>query len=439
MKAKHIVHTLTCLIALSMVGFFVMSSDAQVTEDPWETWIDEQTDTALKSAGEMDEARRAEMRASIRAKFAALAAELKKDINAPPQTEDYVILQTVRELRDAYDEDYDRKHQDTTVRVSYTAADTEIFAYDERIPLAEVDAKYPREAWLQILLEKGVTIENASAYWEYLFLRDTLVHIERQSHVWSSELFGIPATEDWDTYKAAYIERALDRIQKRLKEKEDRGAVFFHHFPGNHHSFLEKHDELQKKVGIPGEIFKTFSLCGVNIPQTVKALRNAYDEKYNERYAITSGSISHTQDGITVFAYQFPLPMSEVDAKYPRDVWLHMLLDKGISIDNFEEYWTYLSQRDTLVVLEKQPEVWASGLFGIPATDDWETYKEAYLKQMIGNLHSNKEIVYFGKADVSEALKKATEHLEKDAAEALKKATEHLEKSERYWFPPLDR
>ncbi len=439
MKAKHIVHTLTLLLALSMVGFFVMSSDAQVTEDPWEAWIDEQTDTALKFAGEMDEARRAEKHASIRAKFSVLAAELKKEIASPPQTEDYVILQTVRELRDAYDEDYNQKHQDITVRVSYTAADTEIFGYDESIPLAEVDAKYPRESWLQMLLEKGVTIENAEAYWEYLFLRDTLVHIERQSHVWSSELFGIPATEDWDTYKAAYIERALNRIQKRLEEKEDRGSVFFHHFPGNHHSFLEKHNEPEKKIDIPGEIFKSFSLRGVKIPQTVKALRDAYDEKYNERYAITSGSISHTQDGITVFAYQFPLPMSEVDAKYPRDAWLQMLLDKGISVDNFEEYWAYLSQRNRLVELEKQPEVWTSGLFGIPPTSDWETYKEAYLKQMAGKLHHNKKIMYFGKVDVPEALRKATEHLEKDAAEALKKATEHLEKLEHYRLPSFDR
>ncbi|MDE0011518.1 MAG: hypothetical protein OXU36_10240 [Candidatus Poribacteria bacterium] len=440
MKAKHIVHALTCLLALGMVAFFAAHSDAYAAGDPWEAWIDEQTDIVLKSSGETDEARRAEKRASIRAKFSALAAELKKEIASPPQTEDYAILQTVKELRDAYDEDYDQKHQDTTIRVSYTAADTEIFAYDEHIPLAEVDAKYPREAWLQMLLDKGITIENAEAYWEYLFLRDTLVHIERQPHVWSSGHLDIPATEDWDPYKAAYIERALDRIQKRLEEKEDRGAVFFHRFPGNHHSFLEKHDELQKKAGIPGEIFKSFALRSVNIPQTVKALRDAYGEKYNERYAITSGSISHTQDGITIFAYQFPLPMSEVDAKYPRDAWLQMILDKGISVDNFEEYWAYLSQRDTLVALEKQPEVWASGLFGIPATDDWETYKEAYLKQMIGNLHSNKEIVYLGKADdVPEALRKATEHLEKDAAEALKKATEHLEKLEHYRLPSFDR
>ena len=63
--------------------------------------------------------------------------------------------------------------------------------------------------------------------------------------------------------------------------------------------------------------------------------------------------------------------MSEVDAKYPRDDWLQMLLDKGVRIDNFEEYWTYLSKRDELVELEKRPEVWAAGLFGIaPAKVD---------------------------------------------------------------------
>lgn len=33
--------------------------------------------------------------------------------------------------------------------------------------------------------------------------------------------------------------------------------------------------------------------------------------------------------------------MSEVDEKYPRDKWLQMLLAKGITIDNFEEYWAY--------------------------------------------------------------------------------------------------
>ena len=440
MKAKYIVHILTLLIALATVTFLVLQPDAQTAEDPWEAWVDEQTDTVLKSAGEMDEASRAEMRASIRAKFSALAAELKGEIASPPQTQDYVTLQTVKQLRDAYDKGYNRKHKDTTVRVSYTVEDAEIFAYDENIPLAEVDAKYPRDAWLQMLLDKGITIKNTDAYWEYMFLRDTLVHLERQPQMWTSGFFGIPATEDWVTYKDAYIVRELDQIQKRL-EKEG------HAFILNYDKALENYHRLIEKDNVDGYLFRALPPDFPKAPsapifkdftvlQTVKALRNAYDEKYNERYAITSGSVSYAREGTTVFKYEVPLPMSEVDGKYPRDEWLQMLLDKGVTIDNFEEYWTYLSKRDELVELEKNPEVWSSELFGIAPTEDWETYRDAYLKQMLEKLHhrNRKAAVYFGKVDAEKALT--------DAEETLKRAKEQLKKLQQPRHPPrplLDR
>lgn len=407
MKAKHLIYTITLLFALGTVAFLVVQAETQTAEDPWETWVDEQTDTVLKSAGEIDEARRAEMRARIRAKFSALAAELKNEIASPPQTQDYTILQTVKELRDAYDEGYDRKHKDTNVRVFYKVGETEILAYDENTPLAEVDAKYPRNAWLQMLLDEGVKIEDADAYWEYLFLRDTLVHLERQPNAWTSGLFGIAATEDWETYKAAYIARKLGQIQKRLKEKKDKHAWLEipKDFPG---AFEENKTYIFPSHRSPS-VIKSLST-----PQTVKALRKAYDAKYNERYAITSGNFSYRLENGTVFTYKVPLPMSEVDTKYPRDEWLQMLLDKGITVDNFEEYWAYLSQRDTLVELEKQPEVWSSGLFGIPPTEDWETYKAAYLKQMLEKLHRDgKQAVYFGKVDAEEVFKQVEEHLKK--------------------------
>ena len=418
MKSKHIVHILTLLIALGIVAFFVARPDAQTAEDSWEVWVDEQTDTVLKSAGEMEAAQRAKMRATIREKFSALAAELKNEIASPPQTQDYVILQTVKELQDTYDAGYNRKHKDTTVRVSYTVGDAEIFAYDEKVPLAEVDAKYPREAWLQMLLDKGITIKNADAYWEYLFLRDTLVHLERQPQVWTSGLFGIPSTEDWETYKAAYIERELGQIQKRL-EKEQHARVFVYDEATKEYRRLFENDDKLGKVfrslqgfskEMPSVEFKKHIIV---VPQTVKSLRDAYDKKYNERYVITSGSSSYTLEGVKVFEYKIPLPMSEVDAKYPRDKWLQMLLHKGITIDNFEEYWAYLSKRDELVELEKRPEVWSSNLFGIAPTDDWETYKAAYLEQMLEKLHHNrKNAVYFGKVDAEEALKRSQELIE---------------------------
>ena len=435
MKAKHIVHMLTLLIAFGTVAFFVAPVDAQTvetTEDPWETWIDEQTDTVLKSAGEMDDAQRAEMRASIRAKFATLAAELKNEVASPPQTQDYATLQTVKELRNTYDEGYDRKHEDAAVRVSYNVGDAEIFAYDEKISLAEVDAKYPRDTWLQMLLDKGVTIKTADAYWEYLFLRETLVHLERQPQAWTSGLFGIPSTEDWETYKAAYIEHELTQIQKRLKNQHHT-KIFGADKVLHARRLLEKQDgdietvlrhlqDIQKEI--PSLTYKSNFIIR---PQTVKALRDAYDEKYNERYAITSGSVSYKSEGETVFKYEIPLQMSEVDEKYPRDKWLQMLLAKGITIDNFEEYWAYLSKRDELVELEKHPEVWSSSLFGISATDDWETYKAAYLKQMFEKLHSDrKDKMYFGKADLGKIVKSTT-----DLNEVLESALEELKELER--------
>ena len=420
MNAKYIVHILTLLIALGTVAFFVARPDAQTVEDPWEAWVDEQTETVLKSAGEMDAARRAEMRAMIRAKFSVLATELKDEIASPPQTQDYAILQTVKQLRNAYDEGYNRKHKDATVRVSYRVGGAEIFAYDENIPIAEVDAKYPRDTWLQMLLDKGITIENADAYWKYLFLRDTLVHLERQPQVWTSGLFGIPATEDWETYKAAYIERELDRIQKWLGEGQLTRVFNIDEIVKEHHRHLGKGDVPRKVFrslqGFPKEIpWVEFDKKHILVvPQTVKALRDAYDNKYNERYTITSGSVSYTLDNGVNFKYNIPLPMSEVDAKYPREEWLQMLLDKGVTIDNFEEYWAYLSKRDELVALEQHPEVWSSGLFGISPTDDWETYKAAYLDQMFEKLHDRKKnAVYFGKVDAEEALKRSRALIER--------------------------
>lgn len=439
MKAKHIVHTLALLIAFGTVAFFGVPVDAQTvetTEDAWETWIDEQTDTVLKSAGGADDARRAEMRANIRAKFAALAAELKNEVASPPRTQDYATLQTVKELRKAYDEGYDRKHEDTTVRVSYKVGDNEIFAYDEKVPLAEVDAKYPRDAWLQMLLDKGITIKSAKAYWKYMFLRDTLVQLEKQPQVWTSGHFDLPATEDWETYKAAYVKRELAQIQKRLKNEQhtrifhiDKGARLIEK-DGDIASVLRELQDIQKEVPL-----FTYKSNRIIVPQTVKALRDAYDEKYNEKYAITSGSVGYKIEGKPVFKYEVPLPMSEVDAKYPRDKWLQMLLAKGITIDNFEEYSAYLSKRDELVELEKHPEVWSLRLFGIAPTDDWETYKAAYLKQMFEKFHSDrKNKIYFGKDDLEEIFKGAA-----DADEALKLATEHLKKLERSKHSLRDR
>ena len=73
----------------------------------------------------------------------------------------------------------------------------------------------------------------------------------------------------------------------------------------------------------------------------------------------------------------------EIDEKYPQAEWLQMLLEKGITIEHFGDYSVYMSVRWSLARLENQPEKWVSGKLGIPPTDDWELYKNAYVDRRI--------------------------------------------------------
>ncbi len=97
MRVRNLVRVLTLVIILGMAAFFVVISEAETTPDPWEAWVDEQTEVMLNSAGEADEKGLTKMRTSIREKFSALATELKKDIVSPPQTQEQKIAEEIEQ------------------------------------------------------------------------------------------------------------------------------------------------------------------------------------------------------------------------------------------------------------------------------------------------------------------------------------------------------
>lgn len=72
-----------------------------------------------------------------------------------------------------------------------------------------------------------------------------------------------------------------------------------------------------------------------------------------------------------------------VDEKYPQKEWLQMLLDRGIVIGNYYDYSGYMAARRALVQLENQPNMWTSDVFGLPPTNDWETFKSAFIEKHI--------------------------------------------------------
>ncbi len=88
-------------------------------------------------------------------------------------------------------------------------------------------------------------------------------------------------------------------------------------------------------------------------------------------------------NGVEILKYSGKLlPLPEMDERYPRSEWLQTFLDKNITIENLDDYCRCLNARDMLMRIQKKPDVWTSGLFDIPSTDNWETYQEAYINQL---------------------------------------------------------
>lgn len=94
-------------------------------------------------------------------------------------------------------------------------------------------------------------------------------------------------------------------------------------------------------------------------PQTVEALMEAFNEKFDRPYLDR-----------------------KVDEKYPRAEWLALLLEKGFMFGDYGDYSGLMNLRWGLIHFEENGQ-WRWGVKGVPQTDDWETFKDAYIDRMI--------------------------------------------------------
>jgi len=115
-------------------------------------------------------------------------------------------------------------------------------------------------------------------------------------------------------------------------------------------------------------------------PQTVKALMNAFDAAYNQKFS-KAKVIALCKDGV-VYSGELAI-RGEIDARHSRVEWLRMLLQRGIAIEDFDDYRIYLSKRHTLAFLEDNPDLRKIGFRGMPLTDDPEAYKVAYINKLV--------------------------------------------------------
>ena len=116
----------------------------------------------------------------------------------------------------------------------------------------------------------------------------------------------------------------------------------------------------------------------------------------------------------------------EIDARYPREAWLQLLLDKGITIGHFGEYASYLSKRHTLAFLKDNPNLRNAGILDILPTDDWETYQAAYIDKLEMDYAKMRKT-----AERAEQAKERAEHAKVLAEQAKKRAEQAKVLAER--------
>ena len=180
-------------------------------------------------------------------------------------------------------------------------------------------------------------------------------------------------------------------------------------------------------------------------PQTVKKLMAAFDDTYNNNhsktvvrvfrkvgnvtsgvYLLTSGDVNLPPkiDSADREVASSQLTPTEIEARYPRAAWLQLLLDKGITIENFHEYASYLSKRHTLAFLEDNPKLRKSVPLGIPATDNWNTYKAAYIDKLVKE-HTKMRRVAAQVAKVKIQVENAKVQLERSKTQ-IERAKQHF-------------
>ena len=179
-------------------------------------------------------------------------------------------------------------------------------------------------------------------------------------------------------------------------------------------------------------------------PQTVYGLMNAFDAAYNQKYS--KAKVIALCEGGVVYSSELAIS-GEIDARHSRVEWLQMLLQRGITIEDFDDYRIYLSKRHTLAFLEDNPDLREIGFLGMPLMDDRNAYKVAYIDKLVAKrvedhkkqMERAKKRIESAKERIARAKKqpnpKQVEHARKQIEHATKQLRRAQEALERFQNP----
>ena len=218
MKGRHIV--IAVLLLLVLGAAFLVWRTEQSSKAWWDNWTEEQTETAVKQVLETFEtenpdappltgAQIADIRSKQRAKFQKRAdvQREKSSLFSFLKAKKYDGQQTVAALMDAFDTQYDMRNETQKGRFSIESSDGELQKVNWT--QADIEARYPRAEWIQMLLDKGVTIDNFDEYEAYLNMRTKLFQEEQRA-----------AADEQGTTKTALVDSLIQRHQRIREAKQ---------------------------------------------------------------------------------------------------------------------------------------------------------------------------------------------------------------------------
>ena len=191
------------------------SSGQKQPVDVWESWVHQRTEAMLQYLqnnsesqgillGSLDADLLAQLRESFLSENLAFAEVLQQTTDTPPPVD--IGFSELFPGEDYSAED-DSLEDDSYKGPQEVEALLEVFGHRAADPT--LDAKYPQEEWLQRTLAQGYTIDSWEDYAGFLTARRNLIGLENAPDVWNSGRLGISPTSDFETYKAAYMDRKI--------------------------------------------------------------------------------------------------------------------------------------------------------------------------------------------------------------------------------------
>ena len=187
-------------------------------QDPWSVYhnkiVDLTIDSFRKAGAPMTPERQADVRAQLAAQHEALRAA------GEPVPEVPKFLEVTKKVSSSRGKLHEGPQTVEAIMEAFDAM------HSESTPLAEVDMKYPRAAWIQRCLDRGVVFEDYGDYSGFLSMRHEVIHYENDRYSEMSmdmkKYYGLPPDASLEEYTNAAIDGTRrDLIAMREAAEED--------------------------------------------------------------------------------------------------------------------------------------------------------------------------------------------------------------------------